>query len=121
VTYQGYNINGYMFYTEQQDKKTCIRIVMYVLMLMMLRAKTKICTMVKYKRYGSLTFTVSRFLFSIAIGLIVDVSYPAPQAHRIVNVALHREYSPGMIFIFSIGRISNMSKTNTKSNSNEYY
>jgi hypothetical protein len=22
VTYQGYNINGYMFYTEQQDKKS---------------------------------------------------------------------------------------------------
>jgi hypothetical protein len=36
VTYQGYDINGYMFYTEQQDKKACIRIVMYVLMLMML-------------------------------------------------------------------------------------
>jgi hypothetical protein len=22
VTYQGYDINGYMFYTEQQDKKS---------------------------------------------------------------------------------------------------
>jgi hypothetical protein len=31
----------------------------------------------------------------------VDVSYAAPQAHEIVNVALHREYSPGIIFIFS--------------------
>jgi hypothetical protein len=39
VTYQGYNINGYMFYIEQQDKKSCIRIVVYVLMLMMLWAK----------------------------------------------------------------------------------
>jgi hypothetical protein len=34
----------------------------------------------------------------------VDVSFAAPQAHRIVNVALHREYSPGIVFIFSQGR-----------------
>jgi hypothetical protein len=39
-------------------------------MLMMLWAKTKICTMVKYKRFESLTFTVSRFLFSVATGLM---------------------------------------------------
>jgi hypothetical protein len=31
----------------------------------------------------------------------VDVSYAAPQAHGIVNVALHREYSLGIVFIFS--------------------
>jgi hypothetical protein len=31
----------------------------------------------------------------------VDVFYAAPQAYRIVNVALHQEYSPGIIFIFS--------------------
>jgi hypothetical protein len=31
----------------------------------------------------------------------VDVSYAAPQAHRIINVALHRKYSPTIIFIFS--------------------
>jgi hypothetical protein len=30
----------------------------------------------------------------------VDVSYVAPQAHEIVNVALHQKYSPGIIFIF---------------------
>jgi hypothetical protein len=30
----------------------------------------KTCTMVKYKRSRSLTFTVSRFLFSIATGLM---------------------------------------------------
>jgi superfamily II RNA helicase len=30
----------------------------------------------------------------------VDVSYAALQAHEIVNVALHREYSPGIVFIF---------------------
>jgi hypothetical protein len=36
--------------------------------------------------------------------MLVDVSYAAPQAHGIVNVALHREYSPGTVFIFSQGR-----------------
>jgi hypothetical protein len=51
-------------------RKAHIRIVVYVLMLMMLQARTKICTMVKYKRYGRLTFTVSIFLFSVATGLM---------------------------------------------------
>jgi hypothetical protein len=50
--------------------KEHIRIVMYVLMLMMLQAKTKTCTMVKYKRSGGLTFMVSRFLFSVATVLM---------------------------------------------------
>jgi hypothetical protein len=31
--------------------------------------------------------------------VIVDVSYAAPQAHGIVNVALHWEYSPGIVFV----------------------
>jgi hypothetical protein len=53
---------------------------------------------------------------------LCDVSYAAPQVHGIVNVAIHREYSLGTIFIFfQGGRISIMSKTNTGSNSNEYY
>jgi hypothetical protein len=51
-------------------RKACIRIVVCVLMLMMLQTKTKTCTMVKYMRYGSLTFTVSRFLFFIVTGLM---------------------------------------------------
>jgi hypothetical protein len=51
-------------------KKACIKIVVYVLMLMMLWAKTKTCIIVKYQRSESLTFTVSRFLFSIATGLM---------------------------------------------------
>jgi hypothetical protein len=51
-------------------RKAHIRIMVYMLMLMMLQAKTKICNMVKYKRSGSLTFTVLRFLFSVAIELI---------------------------------------------------
>jgi hypothetical protein len=33
-----------------------------------------------------------------------DVSYAAPHSPRIVNVALHREYSRGIVFIFSQGR-----------------
>jgi predicted nicotinamide N-methyase len=40
----------------------------------------------------------------MALEMFVDVSYAAPQMHRIVNVALHHEYSPGIIFIFSHGR-----------------
>jgi hypothetical protein len=34
----------------------------------------------------------------------VDYLCAAPQAHEIVNVALHREYPPGIVFIFSQGR-----------------
>jgi hypothetical protein len=34
----------------------------------------------------------------------VGISYAASQAHIIVNVALHQEYSPGIVFIFSQGR-----------------
>jgi hypothetical protein len=37
------------------------------------------------------------------IAISIDVSYAAPQAHGIVNIALHREYSPGIIIIFSQG------------------
>jgi hypothetical protein len=33
--------------------------------------------------------------------ILADVSYTAPQAHGIVNIALHGEYSPGIEFIFS--------------------
>jgi hypothetical protein len=41
---------------------------------------------------------------AMAPEMLVDVSYAALQAHEIVNVALHREYSSGIIFIFSQGR-----------------
>jgi hypothetical protein len=34
----------------------------------------------------------------------VDISYAAPQVHGIVNVALHQEYSLGIVIIFSQGR-----------------
>jgi hypothetical protein len=33
--------------------------------------------------------------------MLVDVSYAAPQVHGIVIVALHWEYSTGIVFIFS--------------------
>jgi hypothetical protein len=36
--------------------------------------------------------------------MLVNVSYAAPQAHKIINVALHREHSPGIRFIFFQGR-----------------
>jgi hypothetical protein len=57
----------------------------------------------------------------MVLEILVDISYAAPQAHVIVNVALHRGYSLGIVFIFSQGRISIMYKTNIESNSNEYY
>jgi hypothetical protein len=31
----------------------------------------------------------------------VDVSYAVPQAHGIVNVAIHQEHPPVIVFIFS--------------------
>jgi hypothetical protein len=34
----------------------------------------------------------------------VDILYAAPLAHGIVNVAVHRKYSLGIVFIFSKGR-----------------
>jgi hypothetical protein len=43
-------------------------------------------------------------LYQMDVKSVVDVSYEAPQAHGIVSVALHWEYSPGIIFIFSQGR-----------------
>jgi hypothetical protein len=51
--------------------------------------------------------TLEGMIFFLVNGrndLVVDVSYAARQAHRIINVALHREYSLGIVFIFSQGR-----------------
>jgi hypothetical protein len=54
--------------------------------------------------------------------MLVDVSYAAPQAHGIVNVALHRDILQVSYLDFPKGgRISIISKTNTRNNSNEYY
>jgi hypothetical protein len=36
--------------------------------------------------------------------MLVDVSYAVLLAHGIVNVALHREYFLGIVFIFFQGR-----------------
>jgi hypothetical protein len=41
---------------------------------------------------------------AMAPKMLVDISYAAPQLHGIVNVALHQEYSLGIVFIFSQGR-----------------
>jgi hypothetical protein len=53
---------------NKKIRKTHIRLMVYVLMVMTLRAKTKPYIVVKYKRFGSLTFTISRFLFFVVIG-----------------------------------------------------
>jgi hypothetical protein len=45
----------------------------------------------------------SSLVVALSLG-IVDVSYAAPQARGIVNIALPREYSLGIIFIFCQGR-----------------
>jgi hypothetical protein len=58
------------FTLNNKIRKTHIRVVVYVLMLMMLRNKIKTYTMIKYKRFESLTFTVSGFLFSVVTGLM---------------------------------------------------
>jgi hypothetical protein len=47
---------------------------------------------------------VWRIIHAVGLGVVVDVSYAAPQAHGIVNVALHWEYSLGIVFTFSQGR-----------------
>jgi hypothetical protein len=58
----------------------------------------------------------------MALEMLADISYTAPQAHEIVNVALHQEYSPGIIFIFSKGGSTTiMSTINTGNNSGYYY
>jgi hypothetical protein len=50
--------------------------------------------------------------------VFVDISYAAPQAHIIINVALQLEYSPGIILYFPKGEnTSIMSKINTRNNS----
>jgi hypothetical protein len=61
---------SYHFYIEQQDKESMyqnsgVRVDTYDV-----TGQEKTCTMVKYKSFESLTFTVSEFLFSVATGLM---------------------------------------------------
>jgi hypothetical protein len=49
------------------------------------------------------TFGTDRVSF-LGYVVTIDVTYVALQAHKIVNVALHWEYSLGIVFIFSQGR-----------------
>jgi hypothetical protein len=51
-------------------RKTHIRIMLYVLIFMMLRTKTKACAIVKYKKFVSLTFMVPIFIFFVATDLM---------------------------------------------------
>jgi hypothetical protein len=53
-----------------------------------------------YRRYKLVRHTCNSFKEWVD----VDVLYAALQAHGIVNLALHLEYPPGLIFIFSQGR-----------------
>jgi hypothetical protein len=66
MTNQGYDINGYTFYTEQQDKKITYKNSGVCVDAYDAMGQEKTCTMVKYTRSVSLTFTVSRFPFSVA-------------------------------------------------------
>jgi hypothetical protein len=84
VTYQGYDISGYTFYTEQQDKKNSYQNSgVCVLMIMTLRATTN--ALVKYKGSRSMTFAVSRFLFSVAIKGVIKDKY------GFISIDLHRQ------------------------------
>jgi hypothetical protein len=55
-------------------------------------------------RYDFLPFPSFYVQMWVLIFLTIDISYVAPQAHEIINVLLHREYSPGIVFIFSQGK-----------------
>jgi hypothetical protein len=44
--------------------------------------------------------TQKEYLNKVEAHTAVDISYAAPQAYRIINVVLHREYSPSIVFIF---------------------
>jgi hypothetical protein len=70
VTYQGYDINRYMFYTKEQDKKNMYQNSGVHVDAYDATGKDKTCTMVKYKRSRSLTFMVSRIHFSVATWLM---------------------------------------------------
>jgi hypothetical protein len=69
----------------------------------MSRIDRSFCTPAWEKLYDKpILHTLSSSTFDhCPILVAVDVSYEAPQAHAIVNVALHQEYSPGIVFIFS--------------------
>jgi hypothetical protein len=40
----------------------------------------------------------------MVLEMLIDISYAALQAQGIVNVTLHLEYSPDIVYIFSQGR-----------------
>jgi hypothetical protein len=69
VTYQGYDINRYMFYIKQQDKKNMyqnsgVRVAAYDVM-----DQDKSMYYDQIKGFESLNFMILRFLFSVATRL----------------------------------------------------
>jgi hypothetical protein len=69
VTYQGYDINRYMFYIKQQDKKNMyqnsgVRVAAYDVM-----DQDKSMYYDRIKGFESLNFMILRFLFSVATRL----------------------------------------------------
>jgi hypothetical protein len=46
-----------------------------------------------FEGYGKSTTGLIKVVFWNSLMKSVDISYVAPQAHGIINVALHREYS----------------------------
>jgi hypothetical protein len=68
-------------------RKARIRIVVYVLMLMMLRAKIKTCTVVKYMRSGSLTFTVPLF----CCNWVDAIKGVVKDKYRFISIDLNRQ------------------------------
>jgi hypothetical protein len=62
------------------------------------------CCSIKPGHAKSFTAEVRDVVCTKITQMHIDVSYAAPQSHVIVNVALHREYSRGIVFIFSQGR-----------------
>jgi hypothetical protein len=64
-----------------------------------------------YAKFNNCEFLLTQVAFlghvisagGVSIDPGVDISYAAPHVHAIVNVALHQEYSLGIILIFSQG------------------
>jgi hypothetical protein len=52
-------------------------------------------------REANIFIVISSVGMSLSINhVVIDISYAAPQAHEIINAALHREYSRYRIYIF---------------------
>jgi hypothetical protein len=70
VTYEGYDINGYTFYTEHQDKKSTYQNSGVCVDAYDVMGEDKSMYYGQIQEIWELTFMVSRFLFSVATGLM---------------------------------------------------